>query len=132
MELGRRAREARKLGRDIGTLGDDRLHHLRVKTKKLRYAAEFFRDLFPGKRADRYRKDLRKLQDVLGALNDARAAAALLAQLRAGDGKRVGSMAGGQLLKGWTSAQVALRRPEVARRWKKYEKESVRWRVTRR
>jgi triphosphatase len=47
---------------------------LRIQTKKLRYAAEFFASLFPSKRASKHRKRflsaLERLQDGLGDLND--------------------------------------------------------------
>jgi CHAD domain-containing protein len=47
---------------------------LRIQTKKVRYAAEFFATVFPGKKLDRRRKTfttaLEKLQDTLGELND--------------------------------------------------------------
>jgi CHAD domain-containing protein len=47
---------------------------LRIQTKKLRYAAEFFATLFPRKRAIKRRKRflsaLERLQDGLGDLND--------------------------------------------------------------
>jgi CHAD domain-containing protein len=49
-------------------------HKLRIQTKKLRYATEFFGGLFAGKRASRRRKQFRsaleRLQDGLGDLND--------------------------------------------------------------
>ena len=51
-----------------------RRHKLRIQTKKVRYAAEFFGSLFPGKRASKRRKRfqpaLEALQDALGDLND--------------------------------------------------------------
>ena len=51
-----------------------RRHKLRIQTKKLRYAAEFFAALFTTKRARKRRKQflpaLERLQDGLGDLND--------------------------------------------------------------
>jgi CHAD domain-containing protein len=47
---------------------------LRIDAKKLRYASEFFKDVFSGKGAARRRKRfvgrLKALQDALGDLND--------------------------------------------------------------
>ena len=49
-------------------------HKLRIQTKKVRYACEFFASFFPGKRASKRRKKflpaLEHLQDALGDLND--------------------------------------------------------------
>jgi inorganic triphosphatase YgiF len=57
-------------------------HRLRIRLKKLRYAAEFFASLFPGRRSQRYLRRLTDLQDVLGRLNDLAAADRLLEALR--------------------------------------------------
>ncbi|PQZ81093.1 MULTISPECIES: CYTH and CHAD domain-containing protein [unclassified Brevundimonas] len=57
--------------RDLSDLDAEARHHLRIRTKRLRYAAEFFADLFPARRRRaRYLKALERLQDRLGALND--------------------------------------------------------------
>lgn len=47
-------------------------HKLRIRAKRLRYAAEFFAPLFPDadKRKRRFLQRLKRLQDSLGALND--------------------------------------------------------------
>ncbi|QTC89591.1 CHAD domain-containing protein [Brevundimonas pondensis] len=56
---------------DLFDLDAEARHHLRIRTKRLRYAAEFFTDLFPARRRRaRYLKALERLQDTLGALND--------------------------------------------------------------
>jgi CHAD domain-containing protein len=63
----------RKKGKILAEL-DARRHKLRIQTKKLRYAAEFFAALFTTKRARKRRKQflpaLERLQDGLGDLND--------------------------------------------------------------
>lgn len=80
-ELTRRHRKAIKLGRSIDTRDAEALHRLRIHLKKLRYACEFFRDLFPRKSAKAYVAHLAKLQDVLGTLNDVDVARTLLDSL---------------------------------------------------
>jgi inorganic triphosphatase YgiF len=73
-ELARRRRKARKKGSALAQLDAKSRHKLRIQTKKLRYAAEFFGGPFPGKRASKRRKQLlsalEPLQDALGDLND--------------------------------------------------------------
>ncbi|MHC4223963.1 MAG: CHAD domain-containing protein, partial [Planctomycetota bacterium] len=63
---GRRKR-VRKLGSRLQELGDAELHRLRIRIKRLRYAAWFFKSLVP---ADELLACLREWQDVLGRLQD--------------------------------------------------------------
>jgi inorganic triphosphatase YgiF len=63
-------RKLRKRTRHVHRLDSAERHHARVAAKKLRYAAEFFAPLFPGKRAEEYVSALSKLQGALGRLND--------------------------------------------------------------
>ena len=73
-QLAQRWRKVRKKGRMLARLDARRRHKLRIQTKKLRYAAEFFATLFQTKRAHKRRKRflaaLERLQDGLGDLND--------------------------------------------------------------
>ena len=74
-------RRVAKLGEHLETLSEPELHELRKRAKKLRYAAEFFRSLFPAKAAKAYIKALSEMQDRLGSLNDDVTAKQLLAEL---------------------------------------------------
>lgn len=71
--LGRRRRKLTK-GKPLDLLSDDALHELRIKGKKLRYAAEFFAALYPqpnrAKARREFAKSLGKLQDCLGSVHD--------------------------------------------------------------
>jgi CHAD domain-containing protein len=49
---------------------DERLHALRIRIKKLRYAVEFFRPLMPKGGVRAFHAALAESQDVLGAFND--------------------------------------------------------------
>ncbi len=80
--LRRRRRKVKALGSRHAELDVPDLHELRIRAKKLRYAAEFFRPLF------RHRKGSRRLiaalahlQDCLGMLNDADVGARLVRDL---------------------------------------------------
>jgi len=72
--LDRHRRKIRKRGKRLAKLDDEHRHEVRIEGKKLRYAAEFFGSLYPGKAARRRHKDflsaIEDLQDVLGELND--------------------------------------------------------------
>jgi triphosphatase len=71
--LGRRRRKLSR-ARPIARLSDEALHDLRIKGKKLRYAAEFFAALYPGEEARKTRRSfaraIGKLQDQLGSMHD--------------------------------------------------------------
>jgi triphosphatase len=73
-QLRRRSRRVRKRGRRLAELDANRRHKLRIRVKKLRYAAEFFTGLFEAKKAMRRQKKfksaLKQLQGGLGDLND--------------------------------------------------------------
>ncbi|MFK4059502.1 CHAD domain-containing protein [Brevundimonas sp. NPDC046655] len=69
--LSRLHRQVEKRARDLTDLDPEARHHLRIRAKRLRYAAEFFCDLFSARRRRaRYLKSLERLQDRLGELND--------------------------------------------------------------
>jgi triphosphatase len=73
-QLRRRSRKVRKRGRRLADLNARKRHKLRIRVKKLRYAAEFFSGLFEAKKAIRRQKKfksaLKRLQSGLGDLND--------------------------------------------------------------
>jgi CHAD domain-containing protein len=75
-QLDRRWKKILKGGKAMKSLDPLRLHKLRIAAKKLRYASEFFKDVFPGKGTARRRKRfagcLKALQDALRDLNDIR------------------------------------------------------------
>ncbi|WP_374944579.1 CHAD domain-containing protein [Sphingomonas sp.] len=72
--LERSQRRLKKRGRRLATLDDDARHQVRIDAKTLRYAAEFFADLFAGakaqRRARRFIAAMQDLQQHLGDLND--------------------------------------------------------------
>ena len=77
--IARAARRLLKDGRRIDdTAPDAQLHRLRLEGKKLRYLLEFFSSLYPGKQLRALIRELKKLQDNLGAFNDACVRADLL------------------------------------------------------
>src|SRR4029079_16638481 len=71
-ELTRRRKKVKKKGDGIAALTPDERHALRIHVKKLRYAAEFFLSLFPGKKKSKraFLTSLKNLQTALGDVND--------------------------------------------------------------
>jgi triphosphatase len=87
--LDRCYRTVERRGQHWKRLDEQDRHRLRLAVKRLRYAAEFFGGLFPGKTAARRRKRflaaLEALQERLGDLHDETAGAALLTRLGIAD-----------------------------------------------
>jgi triphosphatase len=73
-ELDRRWKKILKRGRKLRGLHPRRRHKLRIAVKKIRYASEFFADVFRGTKSNRrqkaFLKRLKPVQDCLGELND--------------------------------------------------------------
>lgn len=63
-----------KDGRELANLDPHARHKLRIRIKKLRYATEFYKSVFPGKKQHKRRAAflaaLKDLQDCFGELND--------------------------------------------------------------
>ena len=110
------------LGRDVAARPVAEKHVLRIQLKKLRYAADAARSLFPRKRTERYIRRLAGLQDVLGHLNDVAAAEQLLARIL----ERLGSEAGpvhhhaAGFLAGWAAHVADRRLRRLERLWKSF------------
>jgi inorganic triphosphatase YgiF len=81
--IERRHRKVVSRGARIEELDAQARHRLRIRVKKLRYAGDFLRVLFP-ESSDEARRDLRelaRLQDILGRQNDAATTNRLLASI---------------------------------------------------
>jgi len=75
--MQRRLKKLQKIAPRLETMSAQQRHKVRIKVKKLRYAAGFFESLFPArhdqKQLKRLTKRLKSIQNALGALNDAQA-----------------------------------------------------------
>jgi CHAD domain-containing protein len=122
------ARAFRKLRRTVealpGTPTDEDLHTVRVKAKRARYAAELA-TVEVGRPAERLAGRLKKLQDILGAHQDAAVAEARLREL-AGEGSGPGAgLVAGLLVERERARRMAARAafeewwPKVRRRGRK-------------
>jgi inorganic triphosphatase YgiF len=82
-------RKVKRKGAALDQIDETERHRVRIATKKLRYASEFFAPLFPSRQAQRGRKAfveaLQDLQEALGQLNDLVAGRDIVARLAAAD-----------------------------------------------
>jgi triphosphatase len=122
--LGRRLRRIAEAGGAIDHLDPAALHTIRLRAKRMRYAAEVFAPLYPGKAARRYLRRLSALQDRLGALNDGAVADALLTEIGANKGGR--AHAGG-LIRGFLAARSGDARARIARAWERFKRLEPFW-----
>lgn len=87
--ISQRFRAVRKAGDRLGRASPPaKLHALRIKCKRLRYAVEFFADLY-GEPAAAFAKRVSRLQDLLGVHQDAHVAARRLRNLSEVQGRRL-------------------------------------------
>jgi triphosphatase len=120
--LNRRLERLAQLDDDIETLEPAALHAIRIRAKRVRYAAEIFAPLYPGKPTKRFIRRLGTLQDRLGALNDGAVAETLLAEL----GSSRLAFASGVVL-GFVGARGGRSRERIARAWRKFHRLAPFW-----
>ncbi|WP_419897962.1 CYTH and CHAD domain-containing protein [Roseomonas sp. USHLN139] len=126
--LGKRRRKLLRGGAGIAALSDADLHALRLEAKRLRYAAELFAPLWPGKATKRFLKRLSALQEALGLSNDTVTARALMASLaRAEDGSAAAPPWAIGLAEGWALAASRGMRAEALTAWKGFSKLDPFW-----
>lgn len=118
--LSRGAAKLDKLGRGRRAKSEAELHQIRIAAKKLRYAADFFRNLYPKKAVKAYARPLKELQDRLGSLNDAAVGHRLV------DGLALNGMAAGMVI-GWQAARIEADLPRFAETWKSYKAARAFW-----
>jgi inorganic triphosphatase YgiF len=75
--LARSWKKVARQGAGLDGLSPEERHEMRKSLKGLRYMSEFFGSLYDAPRVERFVKDLKKLQDVFGYLNDVTTAKAL-------------------------------------------------------
>jgi len=121
--LRSRHAKVRRLGKKLRRLDSQELHKLRIRIKKLRYAVEFFGDLWPGRRARRYLSALKTLQQVLGTAHDTSVAIGLIAELGRTAGHDVEPAVA--VVRDW--AATSLERNHLAKLWRRFAKRRVFW-----
>ena len=115
--LARRLHRLAAAGEAIEHLDTKALHAIRLRAKRMRYVAEVFAPLYPGKATRRFMRRLARLQDRLGRLNDSSVADALLAEMGAGAGGRAHAAG---LVRGFLAAGSRGARGRIARAWARF------------
>ena len=115
--LEKRHTRVRKRGRGLGGLSAPDLHRLRIAVKKFRYATDFFTGLFSLHRSRAMRGRLARLQDILGAMNDA-ATGAKLVELGIGRVRGAPARSARSVVLGWVRNRDAALKRELQSAWK--------------
>ncbi len=102
-------------------------HELRIAAKKTRYAAEFFRSLYPQARLRTYVRTLSALQDSLGWLNDAAVADGLLAEVQAAPGTSAELAGAAGYARGSLDTAAALEQPALLAEWRDFTQARRPW-----
>jgi CHAD domain-containing protein len=122
--LARRLHRLAAAGKAIEHLDPDALHAIRLRAKRMRYVAEVFAPLYPGKATRRFMRRLASLQDRLGRLNDGAVANGLLAELGATTGARAHAAG---LVRGFLAARSGDARGRIARAWQRLHRLEPFW-----
>jgi CHAD domain-containing protein len=120
--LSKRLKRLVQIDGDIAGLEPTALHAIRLRAKRLRYAAEIFAPLYPGKVTHRFIRRLSRLQDRLGTLNDGAVAAHLLGEIAGGNH----AFAIG-LVQGFVGARNSDTRERIDAAWLKFHRLEPFW-----
>jgi CHAD domain-containing protein len=125
--LAKSWRRVAKYGARLESLSIEERHEMRKALKALRYAVEFFASLYEARRVKRLVKDLKRLQDVFGYMNDVATASALNSIC---DGRcalvPAAQRAAGYVL-GWHEVSARQAWDEVATMWRRLAKRRRFW-----
>ena len=124
--LEARYARVRKRGRKLAGRSASELHRLRIAVKKLRYAAHFFSTLYARAEADDLLDRLARLQDTLGAINDAATVQRLLDAAHPAPASHAVAEARGILL-GWSRGRANALERELRRTWKSFRSGGTFW-----
>jgi len=117
-------KRAIKRGRKLARKPPEERHRIRILVKKIRYTAEFFGTFFSGSRP--YMRSVSKLQDELGASNDAESAACYLRSAEADAGPQAAKAAG--IVLGWRGRGAICANGSLRQEWRSFERMRPFWR----
>jgi triphosphatase len=131
--IERRWRHLRKRSKHFGRMSEADRHQLRIAVKKLRYTLEFLDGVFDEAATRTLAKQLKPMQEDLGALNDLRVAHGLLDELAPPEnhGRHEISRAAGIVL-GWHDRGLADYAPKLRRHLRQLRHAKPFWPRTRR
>lgn len=124
--IERRDGKVRGCGRTLARLDDAHLHRLRIRIKKLRYAADSFGSLFQSTAVHGMLEHVARLQDILGAINDIQVAEQQVSAALVGRRGRAVSLLR-VALAAWRQAQATVLRRKLRAAWREYRRAEQFW-----
>jgi inorganic triphosphatase YgiF len=125
--LNKRWKKVGASARGLDTLSVEERHELRKQLKKLRYAVDFLSPLFPQRRAAPFVRRLRKLQDVLGEVNDAAVVRTIFDRATRGELSDVGTERAIGWVLGASQARAEISWARARAMWRKLEETKPFW-----
>lgn len=129
--LTRPHRKLIKQARGLAEQDMEARHEVRIRLKKLRYAVDFLRGVYPGAQTRKYIKSLQVLQDQFGHLNDVAQALKLTGELMS-SGKTEAETAmlrlAGGIVQGWYARALHETEPALIKDWKAFSAVPPFWR----
>lgn len=122
--LGKRLEAVVAPGPDISGLDIDALHDIRLHGKRLRYAAEFFAQLFPGRATRRFLRRMTALQERLGLLNDGAVAGKLMLEL---PGRSTSHHYATGVVRGFVAARATGSKHAIIKSWQRFLNQNGFW-----
>ena len=119
--------EARLLASDLSEAAPAAGHPLRIALKKMRYAAQLFRDLYPREARKPYMAAMSRMQDAFGVLNDAVVAQTLSSQAAEGGGSEAAHAAG--FVSGYRAAEASAAVRAIIDGWAAFDEMTPFWRA---
>ena len=116
-------KKAKKRGKAVKKVYDNRTHKLRIALKKLRYTAEFFAPLYSKKKYAPYIRELKTLLDYMGEANDVHGIADEVARI--GSGPELRFAAG--VISGWHASREQELVRKAMKGWRKFRKRKPFW-----
>jgi CHAD domain-containing protein len=117
-----------KQGKRIDALDREERHEMRKSLKALRYTLEFFESLYNPRDVRPFVRELKKLQDIFGYVNDVETASAIerISEERCGESREAQRAAGYVI--GWHAAKAAQSWDRAKKSWKELKKAGPFWR----
>lgn len=125
--LDRLLKKVRQRGKGFKKLDPAGRHRFRIALKGLRYGAEFFAPLFPKKRTRPFLKALGRLQDELGAFNDAAGARSLLARVRERHRDQEGMVTAAAMMAAWHACAARTAEMDLRAAWARFRRKAPFW-----
>jgi inorganic triphosphatase YgiF len=120
-------KRVRKAGKSFASLPTEQRHELRIRLKNLRYAADFFGQLFKGQsKVRRFARKAADMQEHLGHLNDAAVARSLLERSVGGDAGTVAFASG--VIAGWYAGAASSHEAVLQQAWSDFLAAERYWR----